>query len=125
MTRISSSGVTGQSSGTAGDCLDPARHQGDAGGVQDRRGQLRHPAAVLVGGLHAQQQYGSGRGVWGESSRGRLLAALSAILGAAVVDPAQGTPARVQLCPAVCERIKADPNGSVQVRFGCKSRSIE
>jgi hypothetical protein len=41
------------------------------------------------------------------------------------VDPAQGTPARVQLCPAVCERIKADPQGSVQVRFGCKSRTIE
>jgi hypothetical protein len=41
------------------------------------------------------------------------------------VDPAQGAPTRVRLCPKVCERLKADPKGSVEVRFGCRSRTIE
>jgi Mg-chelatase subunit ChlD len=41
------------------------------------------------------------------------------------VDPTQGTPARVQLCPGVCERLKADPKAAIEVRFGCKSIVIE
>ena len=40
------------------------------------------------------------------------------------VDPAMATPARVQLCPGVCERLKADPRASIELRFGCKTRVI-
>jgi len=41
------------------------------------------------------------------------------------VDPTMGTPAKVQLCPGVCERLKADPKASIEVRFGCKSIVIK
>jgi hypothetical protein len=41
------------------------------------------------------------------------------------VDPATGTPTRVQLCPGVCDRLKADPKASIEVRFGCKSIVIK
>jgi hypothetical protein len=41
------------------------------------------------------------------------------------VDPATATPTRVQLCPGVCERLKADAKASIEVRFGCKSIVIQ
>ena len=41
------------------------------------------------------------------------------------VDPMTATPGRVHLCPGVCERLKADPRGTVEVHFGCKTRIIE
>jgi hypothetical protein len=41
------------------------------------------------------------------------------------VNPAMSSPMRVQLCPGVCERLKADPKGSIELRFGCKTRIIE
>jgi hypothetical protein len=41
------------------------------------------------------------------------------------VDPTRATPTRVHLCPGICERLKADPRGSVEVRFGCRSRTID
>ncbi len=41
------------------------------------------------------------------------------------VDPATATPTRVRLCPAACERLKADPKASIEVRFGCRSRTID
>jgi hypothetical protein len=40
-------------------------------------------------------------------------------------DPTTASPMRVQLCPGVCERLKADPKGSIELRFGCKTRIIE
>jgi hypothetical protein len=41
------------------------------------------------------------------------------------VDPAIGPPGRVHLCPAVCDRLKADPQASLELRFGCRSRTID
>jgi hypothetical protein len=41
------------------------------------------------------------------------------------VDPNMATPSRVLLCPAVCERIKADPQGAIELRFGCQSIVIK
>jgi len=41
------------------------------------------------------------------------------------VDPTTTSPSRVQLCPGVCERLKADPKASIELRFGCKTRIIE
>src|SRR6185436_10013735 len=41
------------------------------------------------------------------------------------VDPTTATPTRVQLCPGVCDRLKADPKASIEVRFGCKSIVIQ
>jgi hypothetical protein len=38
------------------------------------------------------------------------------------VDPAMGTPTTIQVCPASCARFKAEAGGSVQLRFGCKTR---
>jgi hypothetical protein len=38
------------------------------------------------------------------------------------VDPARGTPATVHVCPATCARFKAEPSGSVELRFGCRTR---
>jgi hypothetical protein len=32
------------------------------------------------------------------------------------------TPKRVQLCPASCDPLKADPGGRVELRFGCRTR---
>lgn len=40
------------------------------------------------------------------------------------VDPIMATPARVHLCPAVCDRVKADAKASVELQFGCKQRVI-
>jgi hypothetical protein len=37
------------------------------------------------------------------------------------VPPAMGTPTRVRLCAATCDRVKAAAGGSVQLRFGCKT----
>jgi hypothetical protein len=41
------------------------------------------------------------------------------------VDPARGTPTRVVLCPASCNRINADPAATVSLAFGCKTTVIE
>jgi hypothetical protein len=42
------------------------------------------------------------------------------------VDPATGrTPTRVLVCPASCNKFKADPAAKVEVRFGCKTRTID
>jgi hypothetical protein len=40
-------------------------------------------------------------------------------------DPARAVPTRVLLCPGVCERLKADPKAAIEVRFGCRSRTID
>jgi hypothetical protein len=41
------------------------------------------------------------------------------------VNPAMGTPTRVLMCDATCKRLKAAPDIKVELRFGCKSRTIE
>jgi hypothetical protein len=41
------------------------------------------------------------------------------------VDPKMTTPKRVIACPASCTRLKAEPNGKVDLRFGCKTILIE
>ncbi len=41
------------------------------------------------------------------------------------VHPTAGTPARVQLCPAACGRLKSDPTASIELRFGCRSLTID
>jgi hypothetical protein len=41
------------------------------------------------------------------------------------VDPAAGTPSRVVVCPATCSALRRDPQGSVEIRVGCKTRVIE
>jgi hypothetical protein len=41
------------------------------------------------------------------------------------VDPAADTPTHVQLCPGVCEKLKADPKAAIEVRFGCQSIVIK
>ncbi len=38
------------------------------------------------------------------------------------IDPAQGTPTTVRVCEATCRRFKTDPGGSVELRFGCRTR---
>jgi hypothetical protein len=38
------------------------------------------------------------------------------------VNPAMGTPSTVRVCPATCGRFKADVGGSVELRFGCRTR---
>ena len=40
-------------------------------------------------------------------------------------DLAAAPPTRVHLCPAVCDRLKSDARASVQLRFGCRSRTID
>jgi hypothetical protein len=41
------------------------------------------------------------------------------------VDPATGAkPSRVIVCPATCQRFKAEPTASVQLRFGCGTNYI-
>jgi hypothetical protein len=37
------------------------------------------------------------------------------------VDPKMGTPGRVHLCPGACDKVKGDPKGGIEVRFGCTS----
>jgi hypothetical protein len=38
------------------------------------------------------------------------------------VQPAMGTPTRVRLCPATCDKVKMSAmSSSVQLRFGCKT----
>ena len=41
------------------------------------------------------------------------------------VDPTTRTPTRVLLCDATCQRVKAAADIKVELRFGCKSRTIE
>jgi hypothetical protein len=41
------------------------------------------------------------------------------------VDPAAGTPQNVVVCPATCQRFKADGKPRVDLGFGCKTRIIE
>lgn len=42
------------------------------------------------------------------------------------VPPAGGaTPARVVLCPAACDKLKADPKGAIDLVFGCRSRTVD
>jgi hypothetical protein len=41
------------------------------------------------------------------------------------VDPATGAPTRVLMCDATCRRLKAASDIKVELRFGCKSRTIE
>jgi hypothetical protein len=41
------------------------------------------------------------------------------------VDPTAGTPTRVVLCPASCNRIKSDATAHVELRFGCKTIVIQ
>jgi hypothetical protein len=40
-------------------------------------------------------------------------------------DPATGAPTTVQFCEATCRKVKTDPNGRVEVRFGCKTVGID
>jgi hypothetical protein len=42
------------------------------------------------------------------------------------VDPATGTrPTRIIACPATCDRFKADAKATVEIRFGCATRTID
>jgi hypothetical protein len=42
------------------------------------------------------------------------------------VDPATGgIPTRVVVCPASCNKFKTDPAARVELRFGCKTRTID
>ena len=38
------------------------------------------------------------------------------------VPPAAGTPQRIVVCPASCDRFKADARGKVEIRIGCTTR---
>ena len=38
------------------------------------------------------------------------------------VPPAAGTPQRIIVCPATCDRFKADARGKVEIRIGCTTR---
>jgi hypothetical protein len=38
------------------------------------------------------------------------------------VDPSKGTPSTIKVCDATCARIKAEAGGTVQLRFGCRTR---
>ena len=37
------------------------------------------------------------------------------------VEPAKGTPKKIQLCPATCKKVQSDPGARVDVRLGCKT----
>jgi hypothetical protein len=41
------------------------------------------------------------------------------------VDPRQGTPTHVVICPASCARLKTEQAAQVELRFGCKTIVIE
>lgn len=41
------------------------------------------------------------------------------------VAPAQGTPTTVKVCPATCERFRADPRGRVDLIVGCKTVQVD
>ncbi len=41
------------------------------------------------------------------------------------VPPAQGTPTRVLVCPATCERFKTQQAATVDLAFGCQTRRID
>ncbi|WP_394829741.1 VWA domain-containing protein [Pendulispora albinea] len=41
------------------------------------------------------------------------------------VDPAGGTPAKVQLCPTSCDSIKADAAGTIDILQGCKDAVVK
>lgn len=41
------------------------------------------------------------------------------------VDPATGTPTRILVCEATCQRLKESRDTKVDLRFGCKSRVIQ
>jgi hypothetical protein len=38
------------------------------------------------------------------------------------VDPARGTPSTVRVCEATCRRFAAEAGGTVELRFGCRTR---
>jgi hypothetical protein len=38
------------------------------------------------------------------------------------VDPKMGNPTPVQICASNCRSFKADPGGSIELRFGCLTR---
>jgi hypothetical protein len=35
------------------------------------------------------------------------------------VDPNQKKPTSIQICPSICEQVKAAANGSIQLQLGC------
>jgi hypothetical protein len=41
------------------------------------------------------------------------------------VDPASGTPTRILMCQASCNRLREGRDLSVELRFGCRSRTID
>jgi Mg-chelatase subunit ChlD len=41
------------------------------------------------------------------------------------VDPATGTPTRVIVCEATCRKLKMQPDATVDLRFGCATRTID
>jgi hypothetical protein len=41
------------------------------------------------------------------------------------VPPAQGRPTRVLVCPATCGRFKSEPDATVELSFGCQTRTID
>jgi hypothetical protein len=41
------------------------------------------------------------------------------------VPPAQGRPTRVLVCPATCRRFRSEPNATVELAFGCQTRTID
>ena len=38
------------------------------------------------------------------------------------VDPARGTPGTVRICPATCRRFATEAGGTLELRFGCRTR---
>lgn len=40
-------------------------------------------------------------------------------------DPAKGTPKKVIMCGATCQKFKADAMGTVELHFGCKTKVIQ
>jgi hypothetical protein len=41
------------------------------------------------------------------------------------VDPTMGTPTRIIACPATCAQLKSQNEASVELKFGCQTRTIE
>jgi hypothetical protein len=41
------------------------------------------------------------------------------------VDPAMGRPTRILTCPATCARLQAEPSATVEIRYGCATRTID
>ena len=41
------------------------------------------------------------------------------------VDPAKAHPTRIIACPATCAKLKAKPEATVDIKFGCQTRTID